>query len=116
MSRLKGFLELNSFKLLLFKSLSLFIGTHTIKTKPYLVHNIKSLLRLRFQVEIVFPLDNQILSERNFTPANTHSISAHYSIRNQNVTVSKFHKVNSYLGCSQFLRVPQKRFNAKSNS
>ena len=39
----------------------------------------------------------------------------HYSIWNQNVTTSKFHKVNSYLGCSQFLRVPQKRFNVKSN-
>ena len=40
---------------------------------------------------------------------------AHYSIWNQNVTMSKFHKVNSYLGYSQFLRVPQKRFNVKSN-
>ena len=40
----------------------------------------------------------------------------HYSIWNQNVTTSKFHKVNSYLGCSQFLRVPQKRFNVKSNT
>ena len=41
---------------------------------------------------------------------------AHYIIWNQNVTSSKFHKVNSsYLGCSQFLRVPQKRFNVKSN-
>ena len=40
---------------------------------------------------------------------------AHYSIWNQNVTTSKFHKVNSYLSCSQFLRVPQKRFNVKSN-
>ena len=38
----------------------------------------------------------------------------HYIIWNQNVTWSKFHKVNSYLG-SQFLRVPQKRFNVKSN-
>ena len=38
-----------------------------------------------------------------------------HSIWNQNVTTSKFHKVNSYLGCSQFLRVPQKRFNVKSN-
>ena len=39
----------------------------------------------------------------------------HYSIWNQSVTTSKFHKVNSYRGCSQFLRVPQKRFNVKSN-
>ena len=41
--------------------------------------------------------------------------SAQYSIWNQNVTMSKFHMVNSYLGCSQFLRGPQKRFNVKSN-
>ena len=40
---------------------------------------------------------------------------SHYSIWNQNVTTSKFHKANSYLGCSQFLRRPQKRFNVKSN-
>ena len=39
----------------------------------------------------------------------------HYNIWNQNVTMSKFHKVNSYLSCSQFLRGPQKRFNVKSN-
>jgi hypothetical protein len=42
-----------------------------------------------------------------------HTIT-HYCIWNQNVITSKFHKVNSYLGCSQFLRVPQKRFNVKS--
>ena len=29
---------------------------------------------------------------------------AHYCIWNLNVTMSKFHKINSYLGCSQFLR------------
>ena len=40
---------------------------------------------------------------------------AHYSIWNLNVTMSKVHKVNSYLSCSQFLRGPQKRFNVKSN-
>ena len=41
---------------------------------------------------------------------------AHYSIWNLNVTMSKFHKVNSYLGYSKFLRGPQKRFNVKSNT
>ena len=33
----------------------------------------------------------------------------------KNVTRLKFHEVNSYLGSSQFLRVPQKRFNVNSN-
>ena len=32
------------------------------------------------------------------------STGAHYSIWNRNVTMSKFHKVNSYLGYEQFLR------------
>ena len=41
--------------------------------------------------------------------------ASHYSIWNQNLTTSKFHKANSYLGCSQFFRVPQKRFNVKYN-
>ena len=39
--------------------------------------------------------------------------NSHYTIWNQNVTTSKFQKVNSYLFCSQFLRAPQKRPNAQ---
>ena len=32
---------------------------------------------------------------------------AHYSIWHQNVTTSKFQKVNSYLDCSHFLKLDQ---------
>ena len=58
------------------------------------------------------------LSDYHFVPVGieTYDAYAHYSIWNLNVTTSKFHKVNSYLGCSQFLIGPQKRFNVKSNS
>ena len=48
------------------------------------------------------------LSDYHFVPVGieTYDAYAHYSIWNLNVTTSKFHKVNSYLGCSQFLRAP----------
>ena len=45
---------------------------------------------------------NSVFFPSHFTTVHC----THYSIWNQNVTMSKFHKVNSYLGCSQFLRVP----------